>query len=100
MARQIVVYTWVMVAASLLLVPVAPTGSVYGVTAVLAARCSCPRRTACSAREGGAAGRGPKPMRLFHGSITYLTLLFLAVAIDPFLPVTIGLSRQVADPGS
>jgi len=25
-------------------------------------------------------------MRLFHGSITYLTLLFLAVAIDPLLP--------------
>ena len=26
-----------------------------------------------------------KPMRLFHFSITYLTLLFLAVAIDPLL---------------
>ena len=25
-------------------------------------------------------------MRLFHGSITYLTLLFLFVAIDPLLP--------------
>jgi len=24
-------------------------------------------------------------MRLFHGSITYLALLFLAVAIDPFV---------------
>jgi hypothetical protein len=24
-------------------------------------------------------------MRLFHGSISYLSLLFLAVAIDPFL---------------
>ena len=30
-----------------------------------------------------------KPMRLFHYSITYLTLLFLAVAVDPllYLPV-------------
>ena len=26
-----------------------------------------------------------KPMRLFHFSISYLTLLFLAVAIDPLL---------------
>ena len=26
-------------------------------------------------------------MRVFHHSITYLTLLFLAVAVDPFLPV-------------
>ncbi len=25
-------------------------------------------------------------MKLFHLSITYLTLLFLAVAVDPFLP--------------
>ena len=29
-----------------------------------------------------------KPMRLFHGSITYLTLLFLAVALDPFVNLT------------
>jgi protoheme IX farnesyltransferase len=30
-----------------------------------------------------------KPMRLFHYSITYLTVLFVAVAIDPllYLPV-------------
>jgi heme O synthase-like polyprenyltransferase len=26
-----------------------------------------------------------RPMRLFHWSITYLALLFLAVAIDPFV---------------
>jgi len=26
-----------------------------------------------------------KPMRLFHYSISYLTILFLAVAIDPLL---------------
>ena len=26
------------------------------------------------------------PMRLFHGSITYLTLLFLVIGIDPLLP--------------
>jgi protoheme IX farnesyltransferase len=26
-----------------------------------------------------------RPMRLFHGSISYLTLLFLAIAIDPLI---------------
>jgi protoheme IX farnesyltransferase len=26
-----------------------------------------------------------RAMRLFHGSISYLSLLFLVVAIDPFL---------------
>jgi protoheme IX farnesyltransferase len=25
------------------------------------------------------------PMRLFHGSITHLTLLFIAVAVDPLI---------------
>ena len=29
-----------------------------------------------------AGGEPAKPMRLFHLSITYLTLLFLAIAID------------------
>ena len=28
-----------------------------------------------------------KPMRLFHWSITYLTLLFVMVGIDPLLPL-------------
>ena len=27
-----------------------------------------------------------KPMRVFHASITYLTLVFIAVGIDPLLP--------------
>jgi protoheme IX farnesyltransferase len=26
------------------------------------------------------------PMRVFHGSIAYLTLLFVAVGVDPLLP--------------
>jgi protoheme IX farnesyltransferase len=30
-------------------------------------------------------GEIKNPMRLFHGSITYLTLLFLAVALDPLI---------------
>ena len=30
-------------------------------------------------------GRQVSPMRVFHASIGYLTLLFLAVAIDPLL---------------
>ena len=31
-------------------------------------------------------GTEPRPMRVFHASITYLTLLFVAIAIDPLLP--------------
>jgi protoheme IX farnesyltransferase len=27
-----------------------------------------------------------RPMRVFHSSITYLTLVFVAVGVDPLLP--------------
>ncbi|MFM2384397.1 MAG: hypothetical protein RL166_271, partial [Actinomycetota bacterium] len=29
------------------------------------------------------------PMRLFHGSISYLTVLFLAVAVDPLVHIAL-----------
>jgi len=32
-------------------------------------------------------------MRLFHGSISYLTILFVAVAVDPLLPLAPLLHR-------
>ncbi|MDP4972030.1 MAG: heme o synthase [Pontimonas sp.] len=51
---QVILYAWATVAASLLLIPVAPMGLLYSV---------------------------------FHSSISYLTLLFLAVGIDPLLPL-------------
>ena len=87
---QVVVYSWAMVAASLLLVPVAPMGLVYLVAAPWSrARCSSPRRTGCCAARQAGGAQCSRPMRLFHFSITYLTLLFVAVAIDPllYLPV-------------
>lgn len=84
-ARQIVAYSWVMVAVSLLLVPVAPMGPVYLAAAVVLGAAFLWEAYALWLRvRRGAAD--VKPMRLFHWSITYLSLLFLAVAIDPFLP--------------
>ncbi|TXS00603.1 protoheme IX farnesyltransferase, partial [Streptomyces sp. adm13(2018)] len=35
--------------------------------------------------KAGATGAKLKEMRLFHWSITYVSLLFVAVAVDPFL---------------
>jgi protoheme IX farnesyltransferase len=35
--------------------------------------------------KAGVMGPKLKEMRLFHWSITYATLLFVAVAVDPFL---------------
>jgi protoheme IX farnesyltransferase len=33
----------------------------------------------------GLSGKALGPMKVFHGSITYLTVLFVALAIDPFV---------------
>jgi protoheme IX farnesyltransferase len=81
-ARKIVLYSYAMVAATLVLTPYA--GWIYG---------------CCAAGLGGwflveahrlrgriAADSAPAPMRLFHLSIVYLTLLFAAVAVTALLP--------------
>ena len=86
-ARQVVLYSWAMVAASLALWPVAPTGPFYGVAAVvLGAAFLLEAHRLLGRARAGRVGRDLAPMRLFHWSITYLTLLFVAVAIDPLLP--------------
>jgi protoheme IX farnesyltransferase len=41
---------------------------------------------ALASRVGAGPGTRPVPMRLFHLSITYLTLLFVAVAVTALLP--------------
>ncbi len=89
--RQIVAYSWVMVATSLALVPVAGMGWVYLVGAVLSGGVflSEAHRLLRAARSEG-VGTALRPMRLFHFSITYVTVLFLAVAVDPLLHLPIG----------
>ena len=58
---------------------------------VAGAVCSSSRRTACCGLPAPASpGLALKPMRLFHYSITYVTLVFLAVAVDPLLHLPIG----------
>ncbi len=81
-ARQIVCYSWAMVAASLLLVPVAPMGWIYLVSAIVLGAAFIYEAHALLVRA--TRGEDARPMRLFHWSITYLSLLFLAVALDAF----------------
>lgn len=82
-ARQIILYAWAYLAASLLLIPVAQMGLIYSVVATASglwfvfeshllykeAKTSIPAN----------------PMRLFHSSITQLTILFIAIAVDPLI---------------
>ena len=84
--QSILRYSWVMVLVSLALIPVAPMGPVYDAAAVLLGTVFMVeafrlRSAARKAREDLLA----LAMRLFHYSITYLALLFLAVAVDPFV---------------
>jgi heme o synthase len=85
-ASEVIAYAVAMVACSLALVPLASMTWVYAVAATalgawFVAGCVGLYRRA---QRPGTAKLGE--MRLFHLSITYLTLLFLAVAVDPFLP--------------
>jgi len=77
--RQIVAYSWAMVAVSLLLVPFG-AGLVYAVAAVVlgVAFLAEAHRLHASVRRGETA----RPMPLFHLSITYLALLFGALAVS------------------
>jgi protoheme IX farnesyltransferase len=82
-ARQIILYSWAYLASTLLLIPVASMGLVYSSVAVVSGAWFMYE----SYRLFAEAKRGPvsNPMRLFHGSITHLSILFLAIAIDPLL---------------
>ena len=81
---QIILYTWATVASTLLLIPVANMGWAYSVVAVVSGALFIIE----AHRLYGHAIRGEegKPMKLFTGSISYLSILFLAIAIDPLLP--------------
>ncbi|KRV49341.1 protoheme IX farnesyltransferase [Wenjunlia vitaminophila] len=85
-ARQIVLYSWVMVGLSLVLWPLADMSWVYLGTAVALGALWLKEAHALQRRaKANVVGAKLQEMRLFHWSITYLTLLFVAVAIDPFL---------------
>ncbi|BAU82394.1 heme O synthase, protoheme IX farnesyltransferase COX10-ctaB [Streptomyces laurentii] len=85
-AKQIVVYSWVMVAVSLLLTPLGYTGWFYTAVALLTGGWWLWEAHALLNRaKSEVTGAKLKEMRLFHWSITYVSLLFVAVAVDPFL---------------
>lgn len=81
---QIMRFSWAMVATSLLLIPAGSMGWVYSITAVALGGLFLFEAYALRSRVRKNA-EDVMPMRLFHGSITYLALLFMAVAIDPFI---------------
>jgi len=81
---QIILYAWATVACSLLLIPAAHMGAVYTISAAVFGGWFIYE----SHRLYNLAVKGKEaaPMRVFHASITYLTLIFVAIAVDPLLP--------------
>ncbi|GAA3867308.1 heme o synthase [Leifsonia kafniensis] len=81
---QVILYAWATVACSLLLIPIADMGLLYTFTALVAGGWfiyETHRLYNFAIRHEHVS-----PMRVFHGSIAYLTLVFVAVGVDPLLP--------------
>jgi protoheme IX farnesyltransferase len=80
---QIILYAWALVSSTLVLIPVASMGLIYSATATVTGIWFLIESYRLY-REA-LVGEISNPMRLFHGSISYLTLLFIAIAIDPLI---------------
>jgi protoheme IX farnesyltransferase len=72
------------------LIPIAPMGWVYTIGAVILGAWFIVISLGLvklSHRDNADYGDLQEPaMRVFHGSITYLALLFLLIGVTPFLP--------------
>jgi heme o synthase len=85
-ARDAVVYSWLTVACSLLALPIGlPLGisQIYGVPAGLCGLMFVLEAHGLYARTK--RGENSQPMRLFHWSTAYLTIVFVAAAVDVFI---------------
>jgi protoheme IX farnesyltransferase len=85
-AREMIAYTLAMIACSLLLVPVAGMTWVYAVVATVLGGWFLWSCIALYRRAQDPSRGKLRAMSVFHGSITYLSLLCIAVAVDVFLP--------------
>ncbi len=97
---QVILYAWATVASSLLLIPVAGMGLVYTASALVFGGWFIVESHVLYNRA--VRGEQIRPMRVFHASITYLTLLFVAIAIDGTVtwngtPVNMVTLRQYLD---
>jgi protoheme IX farnesyltransferase len=83
-AKQIIIYSWVMVATTLALIPIAGMNWLYSAIALASGALFIYEAYALRSRVRKNLD-DLNPMRLFHWSISYLSLIFLAIGIDPFL---------------
>ncbi len=84
-SSQVVLYTWATVIISLLLLPMGWAGIVYTATAAVTGGWFIYEAHKLYRDSQRPGFDDKKAMRVFHLSITYLTLIFVALAIDPFV---------------
>lgn len=84
-SSQVVLYTWATVIISLLLIPMGWAGIVYSATAAVTGGWFIYEAHKLYREAQRPNFDDKKAMRVFHLSITYLTLLFVALAVDPFV---------------
>ncbi|MCQ2000832.1 heme o synthase [Arthrobacter zhaoxinii] len=82
---QVVLYAYATVACSLLLVPVGGAGWVYTIAALLSGGWFIAEAHRLHSRAQREELNDKSAMKVFHLSISYLTILFLALAVDPFV---------------
>ena len=80
---QVILYAWATVVASLLLIPAGNMGPVYTAVAVLVGGWFIVEAHHLYGKT--VDGVEASAMRVFHASNTYLTALFVAVALDPLI---------------
>lgn len=88
-ALQSVIYAWATVVGSLLLIPVAPMGWIYTSAAIASGAWFI---TEAHRLYASVVRRNEKsnPMRVFHLSILYLTIVFIAVGVDAIAYLPLG----------
>lgn len=80
---QVILYSWATVIASLMLIPAGNMGPVYTAVSLLVGGWFLAEAHKLYNRT--VEGKEHSPMRVFHASNTYLTAVFIAVAIDPLV---------------
>ena len=84
---QIIIYAWALFVSTLLLIPASNMGWIYTGVAGLSGIWFVWESYRLYNQSKTAEPKSP--MRLFHGSISYLTVLFIAVAIDPLIHISL-----------
>ncbi|MFC0580959.1 heme o synthase [Micrococcoides hystricis] len=90
---QVVLYAYATVAISLLLIPMGWAGPVYSVAALASGAWFIYETHVLYNKAQALKATEKQAMKVFHLSISYMTILFLGVALDPFIGgplVTIG----------